>query len=195
MVNNTDGNTIQLRSRWLRTCLICGVAASSLLGVICAIGAAISYAEPGQETQRLYDASRWLSQTAPLVLMVFFFALLGLGMLSRRSPNLAKAAERAYTDSRKWFHVALVVALVVIVSAVLPGFTNVHPEGTKWVSTGHAGTWEIPESLARNFLWRKMRAEFGSGLVLAFVLVLATSSFLRSTRSVACASSRATTEM
>lgn len=90
-----------------------------------------------------------------------FVVLASIFGLNRFLDDLPAVRDGAITIARQYARfVAIcmgVLAILAIWTMMIPRFTYVHCLGGKWISTSRTGSKEVPESVARHFLWLILR--------------------------------------
>lgn len=150
---------------WLLRCgALVGLAASVPAALLAIALFFASLAHPQIELERLYDLSMFVSWTA--FGSIFFGLSLSLALNSISRP-LRLVHDRLRADFGRYRPLLSICgsAIVILLAITLIlGFTFVHHSGSVWTSTSRAGTQEIPDVVARIYMWRLAR--FSSLLLL-----------------------------
>lgn len=112
---------------------------------------------------------------------VFVISLLALA--SKRSTLFRNASLASFGRFKTWFYAGLIVLALLFLETIIPGFRHVHPADSKWISTGHAGSWEISELTAKTYLWHEIRLQSLTILLLVFVLGFVSMGYIRAVKS------------
>jgi len=155
-------------------------AAALLGGTACVT----SFRMPQVEMAVLY---RWsiVADRIGLGSLFITLAVLGaFGWLAKPFTDVNKAASSALTHPSMWQRAVWAAIIAVLLASLGPGFRYVHPEGSRWISTGRAGPWEVSAAVARVYLWRAVRMDAAFVLTIALNLGIASWSVLAGIRQV-----------
>ena len=173
---------MDLRFRVLRSVCIMLWPLSWAAALLGGAASVISFRMPQVEMAVLY---RW-SIVADRIGFASIFSGLALftafGWLAKPFTGVNKAASGALKRPSLWQRGVWVAIIAVLLASLDPGFRYVHPEGSRWISTGRAGRWEVSAAVARVYLWRAVRMDAAFVLTMALNLGIASWSVLAGIR-------------
>jgi hypothetical protein len=115
---------------------------------------------PGVDQIKLY---RWSLITNRVGLGAIFVSLafgFGLDWLSKPFIGVTKVVDQVLKRRSAVQRAAWVAVVALMLSVwISPGPRYVHPEGSRWITTGKAGSWEVPADFARLCLWHLIRMD------------------------------------
>ena len=141
-------NIVRLRGVCIFVLVVC------IIGVTCALAAVtVSLVRPAIELRILYRA--WKALSAATFGFVAFYLEMGLTIEYLRKRAHQERSVRRFSDRELRF---LQAVAVICVALVLFSWNAlyVRPSGAVWIAVSKAGTWEIPQAEAREYLWRDM---------------------------------------
>jgi hypothetical protein len=135
-----------------------------------------SILKPTMEIQGLYRV-RKSAQAVSFGFIAFAVITAWLiNFLSVRLPQIQKQSKLSNRDLR----ILQIVAAICVVLAFLSwNALNVQPSSDKWLAVTKAGTWEIPLTVAREYLWRNIMGSSVIILGLGLGLGLMTKNLIR----------------
>ena len=149
-----------------------------LVGILMLLIAITSFAQPYVSTTKLYEFSGRIRGACVGTLIIGMLTISLLKLASQRVVHIREAVERVSHRTPIWFKAGMATCLLLLLLTATQGFRNVHPEGTAWVSTGHAGSWAVAEPVARTYLWMSIRASSLIGLGIVLLVTYATKPIL-----------------
>jgi hypothetical protein len=169
------GNKIApLALRFARPVLWILLATAFLVGILMLSAVITSLAKPGVSTMKLYEFSGWISGACVGTMIIGMLAISLIKLASERVVQIREAVERVSHGTPVWVKGGMGTCFLLLFLTVAQGFRYVHPEGTAWVSTGHAGPWAVAEPVARTYLWLSIRAFSLTGLGIVLLVTYAT---------------------
>jgi hypothetical protein len=138
------------------------------------LAAITSFAKPYVSTMKLYEFSGWIRGACVGTMIIGMLAISLIKLASERVAQIRKAVERVSPGTPVWVKAGMATCFLLLFLTVAQGFRYVHPEGTAWVSTGHAGPWAVAEPVARTYLWLGIRVSSLTGLGIVFLVTYET---------------------
>jgi hypothetical protein len=176
-MSNNNRNA-PLAPRLARPLLWILLGTAFLAGILMLLAAITSFAEPYVSTMKLYEFSGWIRGACVGTLLIGMLAISFLKLASQGVVQIRKAGERVSHRAPVWFKAGMATCLLLLLLTAAQGFRNVHPDGTAWISTGHAGPWAVAEPAARTYLWLSIRASSLIGLGIVLLVTYATQPIL-----------------
>jgi hypothetical protein len=127
--------------------------------LLAAVAAILSFRMPEIALIDLYRWSLITNRVGMGAILVNVVLGLCLHWLEQPFSGVTRRAREAWGRHRLIPGVAQGVLLALFVSVFLAMFRFVHPEASKWISTGRAGPTEVSAAVARLYLWRLIRMD------------------------------------
>lgn len=170
-------------SSWVRSLLAAGVTLFVLVGPPELAIVLMSYLRPQINTYHLYRFCQWGSTATLFLVAMCVFVTSVLALASKRSALFRSVSLAGFDRFKTWFYAGLVVLALLFLETIIPGFRHVHPVDSRWISTGHAGPWEVSEAAAKTYLWHDIRLQSLTILLFVFVLGIASMGCIRAMKS------------
>ena len=130
-------------------CLVSGLAGLCAIGVL-----TFSFLKPSEDIARLYQIARSLFRLGLGSIFVSLAVSIFLEYVFTSDRRFHDVLRSEYARRKPMLKVALALAAVMMAATLIQGFTLVRPSEGRWVSLSRAGSHEITESTAREYLWR-----------------------------------------
>jgi hypothetical protein len=140
---------------------------AALLGALTAV---TSFRMPEVVLIDLYGWSLITNRVGMGAIFVTVALGFGLNWLTQPFTGVNKMAHEAWNRHRRLEPIAKVVLIALFLSVFFSTFQFVHPEASKWISTGKSGSREVSAAVARLYLWRLIRMDALFLLAAAWIL-------------------------
>jgi hypothetical protein len=141
----------------------------------------VSFVEPEWDAMRLLEMSSIAFRVGLASIFVAIGAGAGLSYLVRSKGELTSRFEKESARYRAALKVVGATAALLMAVTLIQGFAFVKLSSGKWISTGRAGSREISEIVAREYIWRLIRSSSLFLLASSFATGLQSTGILRVT--------------
>jgi hypothetical protein len=141
-------------------------------GCVAFVAVCGSLVKPLVDIRRLQRVSEFARNCSLgfVVVSIVIFAVLASLSKKLRMRKMEDAA--SFGRQVSWLAMAARgLGVACFVALLFAPFRYVRPEGNRWISTGKAGEWEVPRTVAWEYLWRSLR--FNGLIVLCIESILA----------------------
>jgi hypothetical protein len=148
---------MEVRLRQLRSMSVVGLVVSAPAALLAIVLMASSLTKPQLSSERLYYFSKLTGRIGFGSIFLGLSLSLILNSLARQLPLIHDCLRADFNRHRRLLSAFAAVVVILMATTLIPGFTFVHPSGNVWLSTSRAGTREVSELVARQYMWLLVR--------------------------------------